>query len=193
MTRRMPERDWVDAYYAHGLDVVNRRVWVTGEITAESANEAAKGLYLLDSISSTEPCELFVNSHGGDLVATQAIYDILQTLRCNVHTFAFGECQSAAPLLLAAGTPGHRWVAANTEFMTHDSWGEIEGKAVEMRAYLEHMDALGRRWMSLLTDHSKMPITHWRSICNKKVDYYFGSEEAIKWGLADNIWNEREV
>lgn len=191
MIRQLPERDWVDAYYERGLDVLNRRVWLTGEITPESANEAIKGLYLLDSISPDDPAELFINSCGGDVSATHAIYDILQTLRCPVHTFAFGECQSAAPLLLAAGTPGYRWVTANTEFMCHDSLGGVDGKAVEMRAYLEHTDEQGRRWLTLLTKHSSMPYAHWRTLCSKKVDYYFGADEAIKWGLADNIWDER--
>ncbi|GAG32922.1 unnamed protein product, partial [marine sediment metagenome] len=98
---------------------------------------------------------------------------------------------SAAPLLLAAGTPGHRWVAANTFFMHHQGVDEIEGQVSSLKADLKHMEALDNTWTRLLAGLSNKPIKWWDDRAKKAEDFYFSAEDAIEWGLADSIWNER--
>jgi ATP-dependent Clp protease protease subunit len=185
------DKDWVDAYFEHGVDIQNRRVWFVGDIEEDSVMAAIKGLYLMDSMG-TDPLEIFISSYGGDLTEAHALYDVMGTLKCAVHTFAFGKCMSAAPLILAAGEPGHRWVAPHAEFMAHDWAASFEGKAGDIKADYDWGIKVNEIRLKLLTKHSSKTIAHWRKLCNLKTDYFFTADQAIEWGLADQVWNERQ-
>lgn len=191
MKRRI-EKDWVDAYFEHGVDIDNRRVWIVGEITEDSILTAVKGLYLMDTIDPKEPCEMFISSIGGDVTETHALYDIINTISCPVWSFAFGKCMSAAPLLLAAGEKGHRWVAPHAEFMLHDYSIELDGKGLDIKAHLQQTERVNEENLRLLTKHSTKSYRFWKALCQRKTDVYFTAEQAIQWGLADSVWNERD-
>lgn len=190
MTPRKRDLDVLQALYEYGVDVENRRVWLVGEITEESAYSAIKGLYLLDTIND-RPVELFINSPGGDIVEALAVYDIVQTLKCPVWTFAFGKCESAAPLLLSMGEPGRRWVAANMELMVHNYSSEVDGKGQDLRTYIQQSEAVFDRYLDLLAGHSNQKVSFWKSLVRRASDVYFDSEQAIAWGIADSVWKER--
>jgi len=184
------DKDWVDAYFEHGIDVVNRRVFL-GDIDADTVDKAIKGMYLMETNDSTNPIELFISSYGGTIYDALALYDVMDTIKCPIHTFAYGKCMSAAPLLLAAGEPGHRWVAAHASFMHHDWNDDMEGKGEFMKAGLKHSEKLGRMWTELLADISNQTFKWWDARGKRAGDFYFYSDEAIEWGLADAVWNEK--
>lgn len=191
MIKSMFDKDWVEAYFENGVDVTNRRVFI-GDIDATSVDYAIKGLYLMETESSTKPCEMFISSYGGNVYDSLALYDIMNTLSCPIHTFAYGKCMSAAPLLLAAGTPGQRWVAPHVAFMHHDWADEIEGKGSELEAAVKHNEKTGQIWTKLLAQHTKKDFKWWHTRSKKPADFYFGSEEALEWGVADQIWVEKD-
>jgi ATP-dependent Clp protease protease subunit len=184
------DKDWVDAYFDHGVDVANRRVFL-GDIDHESVDAAIKGMYLMETADASKPIELFVSSYGGTIYDALALYDIMQTLRCPIHTFAYGKCMSAAPLLLAAGEPGHRWVAAHVSFMHHDWADELSGKGEHIKAGVKESEKLGRIWTELLADISNKSFKWWHDRSRRSGDFYFSADDAIDWGLADAIWSER--
>lgn len=184
------DKDWVEAYFNYGVDVANRRLFI-GEIDEDKILAAVKGLYLMDTMSR-DPCEMFISSYGGSVHEALALYDIMHTVKCPIHTFAFGKCMSAAPLLLAAGEPGHRWVAQHVAFMTHDWGAEIEGKGSEIKATVKHFDEIGELWNRLIAKHSAKPYAHWAKLSKKSADHYFTAEDAMEWGIADSIWSEKE-
>lgn len=99
------KQEWVEAYFEHGVDVANRRVFIE-EINEETIVAAVKGLYLMETMDENAPCEMFISSYGGSIYDALALYDIMNTLKCPIHTFAYGKCMSSAVLLLAAGEPG---------------------------------------------------------------------------------------
>jgi ATP-dependent Clp protease protease subunit len=185
------DKDWVDAYFDHGVDIQNRRVWFVGDIKEESVMSAIKGLYLMDSMGD-DPLEIFISSYGGDMTEAHALYDVMGTLKCPVHTFAFGKCMSAAPLILAAGEPGSRWVAPHAEFMAHDWSCEFEGKAADIKADYDQGMRTNEIRLELLALHSNKPKAHWKKVSTMKTDHFFNADQAIEWGLADHIWNERQ-
>ena len=180
-------KDWIEAYFEYGIDVPNRRLFV-GDIDETTIGHAVKGLYLMDS-SSPKPIEIFISSFGGSVYDALALYDIVQTLKCPIHTFAYGKCMSAAPLLLACGN--ERWVSAHVAFMTHDWSADLEGKGAELQATVKHYEQLGITWNKLLTAHSKKTYAFWHKLGRKNADHFFTAEQAIEWGIADNIWSER--
>lgn len=184
------DKDWVDAYFDHGVDVANRRVFL-GDIDADTVDKAIKGMYLMETSDPKKPIELFISSYGGTIYDALALYDIMQTLTCPVHTFAYGKCMSAAPLLLAAGDSGHRWVAAHASFMHHDWASEIDGKGEYIKAEVKHSEELGRTWTRLLADISTKDFKWWNDRSRRSADFFFSADEAIEWGLADSIWNEK--
>jgi len=183
-------KDWIDSYFNHGVDVANRRLFL-GDIEHESVDAAIKGMYLMETGDKTRPIELFISSYGGTVYDALALYDIIETLRCPIHTFAYGKCMSAAPLLLAAGEPGHRWVAQHVCFMHHDWAAEIEGKGTALAEEVKHHESVGRMWTELLAKHSNKPFKWWNFRAKKSADFFFTADEAIDWGLADSIWSER--
>jgi ATP-dependent Clp protease protease subunit len=135
---------------------------------------------------------MFISSYGGTLYDALALYDIMHTLSCPVHTFAYGKCMSAAPLLLAAGEPGKRWVAPNVAFMHHD-WNDddIGGTGAAIKGLVEHYDKIGNQWTALLARHSNKNFKWWNTRAKKPADFYFSADEALEWGVADNIWVEK--
>lgn len=185
------DKDWVDAYFDHGVDVTNRRVFLDSEIEEGSVGPVVKGLYLMETISSTEAIEMFISSFGGSLYDAIGLYDIMNTIKCPIHTFAFGKCMSAAPLLLAAGEPGHRWVAPHVSFMHHDMSAAEEGTRQFLAAGVKHMDKLYEQWISLLVKHSNKDRRWWDHRTQRPYDFYYSAEEALDWGLADSMWVEK--
>lgn len=187
----MFDKDWVDAYFENGVDVANRRVFI-GDIDEVSVDFAIKGLYLMETKSSIEPCEMFISSYGGTIYDALALYDIMNTLKCPIWTFAYGKCMSAAPLLLAAGVPGHRWVAPHVAFMHHDWADDVEGTGSQLEATIKHLEQVSMTWTKLLAKHSSRDFKWWHTRAKKPSDFFFSADEAIEWGLADNIWVEKD-
>jgi ATP-dependent Clp protease protease subunit len=188
------DKDWVNAYFDHGIDLSNRRVFLDTDIGEASISSAVKGLYLMETESREKPVEIFISSYGGCLYEALALYDIMNTISCPLHTFAYGKCMSAAPLLLASGEPGYRWVAPNVAFMHHDWSGHgVDGsKGTQMIATVKHYEELGKKWLRLLAKHSNKDYKWWDIRSKKSDDFYFSADEAIDWGLADQIWVEKQ-
>jgi len=184
------DKDWVEAYFQHGIDIVNRRVFL-GDIEQDTVDAAIKGMYLMETSDSVTPIELFISSYGGSIYDALALYDIMQTIKCPIHTFAYGKCMSAAPLLLAAGEPGHRWVAAHTFFMHHDGASGMEGKTTALKAEMKHLEQLDKAWTELFAKLSNKTFKWWDDRSKRSGDFFFSADEAIEWGLADSIWSER--
>ncbi len=189
--KKMFDHDWVEAYFDNGVDVTNRRVFI-GDIEAETVDFAIKGLYLMETESTTSPCEMFISSYGGTMYDALALYDIMMTLKCPIHTFAYGKCMSAAPLLLAAGAAGHRWVAPHVAFMHHDWSDEIEGTSSQIEAAVKHNEVIGKMWTTLLAKHSNKDFRWWQTRAKKPADFYFSADEALEWGIADQAWIEKQ-
>lgn len=186
------EKDYLGAYFDHGIDMANRRVFLDSDISSESVGPAIKGLYLMETESSEKPIEMFISSFGGCIYECLALYDIMNTIRCPIHTFGYGKCFSAAPLLLAAGEPGHRWCSPHVFFMYHDWAAGIDGTSSQLSSYFKHYQLVGKQWTKLLAKHTSKDARWWDRLAQKPADYFFSADEAIEWGLADNIWVENE-
>lgn len=184
------EKEWVDAYFENGIDIANRRVFI-GDIDEVSVDYAIKGLYLMETNSHTEPIEMFISSFGGDVYEALALYDIMQTIKPPIHTFAYGKCMSAAPLILAAGEKGCRWIAPHCAFMHHDWAAEVEGKGQELTNVVKHYSVLEEQWTSLFASCTRKDARWWTTRAKKATDFYFTAEEALEWGVGDQFWVEK--
>lgn len=186
----MFDKDWVDAYFEKGVDIANRRVFI-GDIDETSADNAIKGLYLMETESKDKPCEIFISSYGGILYDTLALYDIMNTISCPIHTFGYGKIMSAAVVLIAAGEKGNRWISPHVSFMHHDWAAEMEGKGQELQGLIKHYEETCEQWLKLLEQHTDRDKRWWKMRSRKPADFYFTASEAIEWGVADSIWVEK--
>lgn len=185
------DREWVEAYFSYGIDITNRRVFLDSDIEDDSASPVIKGLYLMETISKTEPIEMFISSYGGIVYESLAIYDIMHTISCPIHTFGYGKIMSAAILLIAAGEKDQRWLSPNAALMHHDWSADFEGKNLEIASAYKHQEDIGRKWISLLADHTNQTKQWWTRQAKKPADFYFTAEEALEWGVADHTWVEK--
>lgn len=186
-------KEWIDAYFEHGVDVANRRVFLFEGMEEDSISTVIKGLYFMDSQNKEkkESIELFVGSFGGSEYEMFALYDVIQTLKSPIHTVAIGKCMSAAPLLVAAGQPGERWATPNTWFMVHQSWEELGTKRIdEIENDLKHSQAMSQRWLQLMAKHTKKSKAFWETK-EKEGDVYFDAQTALEWGIVDALWDEK--
>src|SRR3954469_8350866 len=104
----------------------NRIVFLQGEIHTGNANELVMKLLYLQSENRREDVLFYLNSPGGDVVATLAIYDTMQMLSCPVATYCVGQAASGAAVLLAGGTKGKRFALPNSRIMLHQPFGGVQ-------------------------------------------------------------------
>lgn len=188
----MTEHSRIEAALSHGVDIKGRRIFLHGSVEEDSIGVAIRGIYLLSDLSES-PIELYVSSYGGDLDEAFALHDVTRTIRAPVRTVALGKCMSAAPLLVACGQPGQRWVAEHTTFMLHDcALGDIEGSPAFISAHVESAREQMRTMARLLAKYSKKDARHWSRIFAAKTDKFFSAQDAVDWGLVDQIWCEKE-
>lgn len=191
MTRRIG-KDWVDAYFSYGIDVVNRRVFLLDDIDEAAIGYAIQGIYLMESENPTETIELFIGSFGGSEYEMYALYDVMNTIKCPISTCALGKCMSAAPLLVAAGQKGERYATPNTWFMVHQSWSDdMGGRVEEVDKTLKHIKAMENTWYTTMSEHTGKPVSFWKRLCRNVGDSYFSAEKAIEYGIIDQIWSEK--
>jgi len=186
-------KDWVDAYFAYGVDVLNRRLFLLGTIEEENVTRLIQGLYLMDAVagSDTKKITLVVNSYGGSVYDALALYDAMRTVKAPIETVAIGKCMSAATLIISAGDT--RWATPNCSFMIHDisSWEE-EKKVSTMMVELKHSEHLRQRFIQLLEKHTKLSKTKIKQFCGDRADHYFDAETAVEYGFIDNLWSEKD-
>jgi len=185
------DHNWVDAYFTKGIDIVNRRVFIDTDITEDSIGNAIKGLYLMETQDKSKRIEVFISSFGGSIYESLALYDIFQTITCPISTFGYGKVMSSALIIIAGGDDGKRWVSPNVSFMHHDWYAELEGTGREVTNTVKHYDQISKSWTKILEKHSNKDAKWWNSKINLGRDFYFTGEQAIEWGIADNVWVEK--
>src|SRR5580698_8785841 len=102
------------------------------EITDYMANITIQRLLYLQYENKNQEIHMYINSPGGSVYATLAIYDTMQFLECPVATYCMGIAASGAAILLAAGSTGKRHALPNSKVMIHQPWGQVGGPITDM-------------------------------------------------------------
>ncbi len=182
----------IESALNHGVDVRGRRIWLHGGVDEGTIGQAIRGMYLLSDLGP-EPIELYVSSYGGELDEAFALHDVTRTIKAPVHTIALGKAMSAAPLLIACGQPGYRYATENCQFMLHDCSLEVaEGSPAYISSHVAAAKAQMATMAKLLGKYTKKPTRHWSSMFSGKIDRFFTADEAVTWGLVDQIWSEKD-
>jgi ATP-dependent Clp protease protease subunit len=163
----------------------NRIVFLQGEIYTANANDVVMKLLYLQSENRRKDIHFYLNSPGGDVVSTLAIYDTIQILSCPVATYCVGQAASGAAVLLTGGTKGKRYALPHARVMLHQPYGGVAGQVSDIE--IQANEILRNRQMlnEILATHSGQEIQKIAKDTDR--DFFLTAEEAKNYGLVDEI------
>lgn len=180
------------AYDIYSRLLKERIIFLGGPITDPIANLIIAQLLFLESQNEKKDIKLYINSPGGSVPATLAIYDTIQYVKPDVATICIGMAASGAALLLASGRPGKRFALPNSEVLIHQVMaGGIGGQATEIEISARHVLRLKERVNQILSKHTGQPLSKIEKDTDR--DYYMTTDEAKKYGIIDSIISPRRV
>ena len=168
----------------------DRIIFLADEITDQVANIVVAQLLFLEMDNPDADISLYINSPGGSITAGMAIYDTMNYIKCDVRTVCVGMAASMGAFLLMAGEKGKRLALPNSEVMIHQPLGGASGQAtdVEIRAkWLLRTKEKMTRLMSEMTGQDQEKL---RADCKR--DYFMTAEEALNYGIIDQIYYPRK-
>lgn len=168
----------------------NRIVFMIGEISYRMATEVIMKLLYLDNLKRGVEISLYINSPGGSVDDTMAIYDTMRFIGSPVATYCIGRAQSGAAVILAAGTKGRRHALPHAKVMLHQPWGGVTGQAEDIRIQAEEIVKAKKMINELLAKHTGMSAE--RIAEETERDKYLSAEEALQYGLIDDVLKEQE-
>jgi ATP-dependent Clp protease, protease subunit len=173
------------AYDIYSQLLKDRIVMLNTEITDGSASLLTAQLLHLESEDPDRDICLYINSPGGSVTATFAIYDTMQYVGPDVSTVCLGMAASGAAVLLAGGAPGKRFVLPNARVLIHQPHGGAQGQSIDIENQAREIAFLRGRIEHLLAQHTGQPIE--RIAKDTERDYILGAADAIAYGLVDEV------
>ena len=163
----------------------NRIIFLAGPIMEKTANVVIQQLLYLQSIRRNQDVNLYINSPGGLVDQTLAIYDTMQFMGCEIATYCIGQAASGAAIILLAGTKGKRFILPNAKVMLHQPYGGITGQAEDIRIQAEEVlrdKARLNRIIAKCTNKSEEDVA-----ADTERDRFLNAEEALEYGIVDEI------
>ena len=173
------------AYDIYSRLLKERIVFLGGPIEDALANTIIAQLLFLEHEDSKKDILLYINSPGGSVTATLAVYDTMQYVKPDVATFCMGMAASGAAVLLAAGKKGKRFTLPNSEILLHQVMGEAGGQATEIEIAAKQIVRVKAQLNQILSKHTGQPISKVEKDTDR--DFWLTPEEAKKYGLVDEI------
>ena len=167
-----------------------RIIFIGTQIDDTVASLVIAQLLFLESEEPNKDINLYINSPGGSVSAGLAVYDTMQYIRPDVATTCVGLAASMGAVLLAGGAAGKRTSLPNARIMIHQPWGGFQGSAADISIQAEEVIKTKRRLNEILSLHSKNPIEQIEKDTDR--DYFMSAEDAVKYGLIDNVLVKRE-
>jgi ATP-dependent Clp protease protease subunit len=166
----------------------NRVIFLVGEINHISSYNIIMRLLYLQNLRKDQDIMLYVNSPGGGVDDTLAMYDTMKFLTCDVQTYVIGHAMSGGAVILAAGAKGKRYAMPHAKIMIHQPfggiWGQTEDIAIQAQEILKTKNTL-TDLLSKLTGQPKERVAE-----DQERDKYFDAQEAKAYGLVDEVLEE---
>jgi ATP-dependent Clp protease protease subunit len=160
-------------------------VFLQGEIHTGNANEVVMKLLYLQSENRRKDIHFYLNSPGGDVVATLAIYDTMQMLSCPVATYCVGQAASGAAVLLLGGTKGKRFCLPHSRVMLHQPYGGVQGQVSDIEIQAAEIIRAHETLNNIIVQHTGQPLERIKKDTDR--DFFLSAEEAKAYGIVDDI------
>lgn len=166
--------------------LADRKIFVEGEINAETACEFVKKVMYLNTESSEKSIQVLINSPGGEINAGMLMYDVIQSSKAPIRTFCIGRAYSMGALLFACGNHG-RYMLTNSELMIHEPLisSRIGGSASSVKSISDSLMETRRKMNRILAKHTGKTEEEIEAATH--FDHYLTPEESIEFGLCDEI------
>lgn len=169
----------------------NRIVFLQGEIHDGNANELVMKLLYLQSENRRKEIHFYINSPGGSVTATMAIYDTMRILTCPVATYCVGLAASGGAILLAGGTHGKRFALPHAKVMIHQPYGGVGGQVSDIEIQANEIIKTREMLNEILAEHTGQSIE--RVAVDTDRDHYLDALAAKEYGLVDDILRKPET
>lgn len=168
----------------------NRIIFLQGVIVDESANELVMKLLYLQSENRRKDIHFYINSPGGSVNATLAIYDTMQILSCPVATYCVGQAASGGAVLLAGGAKGKRLILPHAKVMIHQPYGNVGGQVSDIEIQAEQILKTRETLNEILAEHTGKSLDVIAKDTDR--DYYMTADEAKEYGIVDDLLTKTE-
>jgi ATP-dependent Clp protease protease subunit len=166
----------------------NRVIFLVGEINHVSAARVYMQMLYLQSVKRDQDINLYINSPGGVVDDTLAIYDVMRFLSCDVATYCIGRAESGGAVVFMAGKKGKRYILPNAKVMIHQPFGGVYGQAADIEIQAEEILKTKATLIKVMADCTGQPIERIRE--DSERDRFFDAKQAVEYGLCDEILGE---
>jgi len=149
------------------------------------ANSIIAQLLFLEKENKEKDITLYVNSPGGQVTSTLAMYDTMQLIKPDVSTVCLGMAASGGALILLGGAKGKRYALPHSEIMIHQPLGGTQGQATDIAIHADHIINTKRILNEMIAEHSGQ--SYEKVVIDTERDNFMSAEAAVKYGLIDKV------
>jgi ATP-dependent Clp protease protease subunit len=169
----------------------DRIIFIGTPIDDAGANLVIAQLLFLEAEEPEKDIHLYINSPGGSVTASLAIYDTMQFVKPAIETICMGQAASGAALLLAAGTKGKRMALPHSRIMIHQPYGGVQGQAVDIQIQAREILRMREELNRIIAKHTGQQLERVEKDSDR--DFFMSPEEAKEYGLVDEVILYREL
>ena len=163
----------------------NRVIFLVGEINHVTASRVIMQMLYLQSIKKGEDINFYINSPGGVVDDTLAMYDIMKFLSCDVATYCVGRAESGGAIAFMAGKKGKRYILPNAKVMIHQPFGGIYGQSSDIQIQAEEILKTKDTLISIMSECTGQPKE--RLAEDSERDRFFDARAAVQYGICDEV------
>ena len=166
----------------------NRVVFLIGEINHVSASRVIMQMLYLQSVKRDQDINLYINSPGGVVDDTLAMYDIMRFLTCPVATYCIGRAESGGAVVFMAGAKGKRYILPNAKVMIHQPYGGVYGQTADIEIQAEEILKTKNTLISIMAKCTGQSFDRIKE--DSERDRFFDAPSAVKYGICDEVLGE---
>ncbi|MBF0430657.1 MAG: ATP-dependent Clp protease proteolytic subunit [Fibrobacteria bacterium] len=167
-----------------------RIIFIGYEVNDVVANAIIAQMIFLEHDDPDKDIILYINSPGGIVSSGFAIFDTIKHVKCDVQTICIGLAASMAALLLAAGTHGKRFILPHGKVMLHQPSGVATGQSSDIQIHAREIMKTKKEMNRIISENTGKKIEDVAKLTER--DFYMGAQEAIDFGVVDEILNGEE-
>ncbi len=179
------------AYDIYSRLLKERVIFMVGQVEDYMANPIVAQMLFLEAENPEKDIHLYINSPGGSVTAGMSIYDTMQFIKPNVSTICIGQACSMGALLLTGGTAGKRYCLPHSRMMIHQPLGGFQGQASDIEIHAREILTIRERLNKVLAHHTGQPMDVIARDTDR--DNFMSGEEAVKYGLIDQVLTQRQL
>jgi ATP-dependent Clp protease protease subunit len=177
------------AYDIYSRLLKDRIIFLGGPIDDNVANTVIAQLLFLENQDPKKDIQIYINSPGGTVTGTMAMYDTMRFVKCDISTVCVGMAASGAAVILAGGKKGKRFALPNAEVLIHQVMGEAGGQATDIEISAKHIMKIKERLNKILAKHTGQSAVKIEKDADR--DFYMTAQEAKEYGIVDEIIEKR--